>query len=406
MPSSAPAFPWIGLLTLSGAIFVSVSSEFLPTGLIPEMARDLGASVAVVGQLVTIFAGTVVVATTPLALLTRRFSRKRLVVVVLFVIALANVLAALAPTFQLLAGARVLGGLAHGLFWAVVAAYSAHLVPPQQLGRATAISAGGGSAAFVLGVPVGTAIGQALGWRMAFVVFAAVVVMLAVLVIRFLPAIDHRVPLTTGEIVLPVRRDASLVRIVLLCVVILAVVTGLNTFTTYQAPWLIDVAGFPEDSKALVLFLFGGAGAIGLVVAGLVTDRAPRRAFVVAMSCVIAMIGALALAAQAGSASVVVIAGVLMNVAWGGAPAMLQTRMMRTASFRMRSLAAALQTTAFNVGIGGGAVVGGLVVAGIGLPAIAGVSIGIIALGIVLVVVWDASILARMRRTRRAVAVE
>ncbi|MET1051210.1 MAG: MFS transporter, partial [Mycetocola sp.] len=147
-------FPWIGLLTLAGAIFVSVTSEFLPTGLLPDMAKDLDVSLSTAGLLVTVFAGTVVIATTPLAALTRKYSRKGLVVVVLLVIALANVLAAIAPSYEILVGARVLGGLAHGLFWAVVAAYSAHLVPKHQLGKAVAITAGGGSAAFVLGVPV------------------------------------------------------------------------------------------------------------------------------------------------------------------------------------------------------------------------------------------------------------
>jgi predicted MFS family arabinose efflux permease len=96
--SKAPAFPWAGLLVLAGAIFVSVTSEFLPTGLLPDMAGDLRVSESQIGLLVTIFAGTVVVSTTPLAALTRRYSRKYLVVAVLVVVATGNVLAAIAPT--------------------------------------------------------------------------------------------------------------------------------------------------------------------------------------------------------------------------------------------------------------------------------------------------------------------
>src|SRR3954469_5011842 len=82
-PSVLPSFPWVGLLTLAGAIFVSVTSEFLPTGLLPDMAHDLGVSVGTTGLLVTVFAVSVVAATTPLTTLTRRYSRKRLVVLVL-----------------------------------------------------------------------------------------------------------------------------------------------------------------------------------------------------------------------------------------------------------------------------------------------------------------------------------
>ena len=239
-------FPWVGLLTLAGAIFVSVTSEFLPTGLLPEMAAELDVSISTVGLLITIFAGTVVVATTPLAAVTRRYPRKVLLVVVLFIIALANTLAAAAPTFELLAGARILGGLAHGLFWAVVAAYSAHLVPKHQLGRAVAITAGGGSAAFVLGVPVGTALGHALGWRAAFLIIAVIVVILAIVVIRFLPAVNHHVPLATGEIAIPLHKDRSLRGVIIVCAVIVILITGQNIFYTYIAPWLIEVAGFPS----------------------------------------------------------------------------------------------------------------------------------------------------------------
>ncbi|NQX12746.1 MFS transporter [Microbacteriaceae bacterium VKM Ac-2855] len=385
----APKFPWVGLLTLAGAIFVSVSSEFLPTGLIPEMSRDLGVSISLTGQLVTIFAATVVVATTPLSILTQRFSRKSLVIVVLCVIATANILAALAPTFELLVGARILGGLAHGLFWAVVGAYAAHLVPLAQLGRATAITAGGGSAAFVLGVPVSTALGHAFGWRVAFAIFAGMVIVLALVVVRFLPAVDHRVPLRTGEIALPIRRDPSLPRVIALCVVILLVLIGQNTLSTYITPWL-EEASFDPGAIPLILFLFGGAGAVGLVVAGFTTDRFPKRAFVVAVIAVTIALAVLASAAGAGAAALVIVAAIAWNISFGGIPAMLQTRMLATASVQARGLAAALQTTAFNVGIGGGAIVGGIVIESIGLAALPWIAIGIVLLGLVTSLAIDA----------------
>lgn len=389
-------FPWIGLLTLAGAIFVSVTSEFLPTGLLPEMAADLNVGLSTAGYLVSIFAGTVVVATTPLAALTRKYSRKGLVVVVLLIIALANVLAALAPSYEILVGARVLGGLAHGLFWAVVAAYSAHLVPKHQLGRAVAITAGGGSAAFVLGVPVGTALGHALGWRTAFIIIAVVVVVLAAAVIKFLPPVNHHVPLATGEIQLPLRKDKSFVGVILICVVILIVLTGQNTFYTYIAPWLTEVAGFPGDSVAFLLFLFGGAGVVGLVLAGIASDRFPKRGFAVAMIAV--MVSVLVLSLVSTNGVVVVIAFVVWGVAFGGVPAMLQTRMLRTASFRVRDLAAALQTTAFNVGIGGGALLGGLLLEGVGIARLPLFEIGLVALGLVVSIAVDA---AHRRSARR-----
>ena len=395
--TAAPAaFPWIGLLTLAGAIFVSVTSEFLPTGLLPDMAKELDVSLSTAGFLITVFAGTVVIATTPLAALTRKYSRKGLVVVVLLVIALANVLAALAPTYEILVGARVLGGLAHGLFWAVVAAYSAHLVPKHQLGKAVAITAAGGSAAFVLGVPVGTALGHALGWRTAFGIIGVVVVLLAIAVVKFLPPVNHHVTLKTGEIAVPLYKDRSIRGVILLCVVIIILITGQNIFYTYIAPWLVDVAGFPSTSVAFLLFLFGGAGVIGLVLAGFASDRFPKLGFSLALIGV--MVSIVVLSVWSANMVVVVVAFVLWGVAFGGLPAMLQTRMLHTASFRTRDLAAALQTTAFNVGIGGGALLGGLLLDRTGIHSLPMTQVIFIATGLLLLVGSDARRIARARR--------
>jgi predicted MFS family arabinose efflux permease len=380
-------FPYLGLLSLAGAIFVTVTSEFLPTGLLPEMARDLDVSISTAGYLVTVFAGTVVVATTPLAAITQRVSRKSLIIIVLAVIAAANLLAAVAPTYGVLVAARILGGLAHGLFWAVVAAYAAHLVPAHQLGRAVAITAGGGTAAFVAGVPVGTALGNAFGWRTAFTIFGVVVALLALVVIRFLPPVEHRVERAAGEVAVPLRRDASFRAVLLLCAVILLLLTGQNAFYTYIAPWLTEVSTFEPGSVALVLFLYGGAGIVGLVAAGYAADRFPRKAFVGVVSVVMAAVLVLALATA--EEAVVLAAVVVWGAAFGGIPALLQTRMLRTASFRLRDLSAALQTTAFNIGIGGGALLGGLLLDGVGLEALPFVMIALVGLALGLSLVTD-----------------
>jgi predicted MFS family arabinose efflux permease len=384
------------LLTLAGAIFVSVSSEFLPTGLLPDMAKDLGVSISTTGLLVTIFAATVVVATTPLAAITRNVSRKALVILVLLVIALANVLAALAPTYEILVGARVLGGLAHGLFWAVVAAYSAHLVPPQQLGKAIAITGGGGSAAFVLGIPVGTALGHAFGWRMAFIVFAVIVAVLALLVVKFLPAVDHRVPLHTGEIALPARKDRTLPLVLALCAVIIVIIGGQNVFYTYIAPWLTDVAGFADDATPVLLFLYGGGGVIGLLIAGFAYDRYPRRAFTIVVAAVPVSLVVLALSTSVPPVAVVAL--LLWSVAFGAINPMLQTRMLRYSSVRMRDLAAALQTTAFNTAIGGGALVGGRLLDSAGLRSLPWAEIIIVLVGLAGSIALDAWLSRRVRR--------
>ncbi|WP_187393342.1 MFS transporter [Arthrobacter echini] len=397
--SAAAPFPYLGLLSLAGAIFVSVTSEFLPTGLLPAMARDLGVGLSTAGYLVTIFAGTVVVATTPLAAVTQRFSRKSLIVVVLLVIAVANVLAAIAPTYGVLVAARILGGLAHGLFWAVVAAYAAHLVPAHQLGKAVAITAGGGTAAFVLGVPVGTAIGNALGWRAAFTIIGVVVLVLALVIVKFLPPVEHRVERAAGEEPVPARRDPSMSAVVLLCAVILIVLTGQNLFYTYIAPWLTEISTFAPEGIALVLFLYGGAGIIGLIIAGYATDRFPRKAFVAVLLLV--MVAVLTLALAPSNTAVVLLAVTVWGAAFGAIPAMLQTRMMRTASYRIRDLSAALQTTAFNIGIASGALFGGILLDSVGLGVLPFVLIVLLGVALALSLTTDTVTGRRERRRLR-----
>lgn len=393
MSSSRPAsfettpFPYIGLIVLAGAIFCSVTSEFLPTGLMPDMARELNVSASKIGLLVSIFAATVVISTTPLAALTRRFSRKYLVILVLLVNSVAGVSAAMAPNYEFLIGARVLGGLAHGLFWAVVGAYAAHLVPKRQIGRAVAITSGGGTAAFVLGVPLGTALGHAFGWRLAFAAIAVTMIVLAVLVWRYLPAVNHHVTLATGEITLPVGRDRSLPGVLIICFIIMVAMTGQNIYYTYIAPWLITVGGFTEQNIAPLLFLYGGAGAIGLVLAGMVTDRSPRRAYLV--TTVIVGVAVVALALLSAIPVAIIVALSLWGLAFGGLPAMLQTRMLHTSSARIRDLGAALFTTSFNFAIGGGAFLGGLLLDQFGVHVLPFVDLVLLSAGLVLSLLTD-----------------
>jgi DHA1 family inner membrane transport protein len=388
-PTAAPdRFPYFPLLVLSGAIFVSVSSEFLPTGLLPDMAADLGVSESRVGLLVTLFAVTVVVSTVPLTALTRRFDRKSLMVVLLGVFALANVLAALAPSYELLAGARVLGGLAHGLFWAVTGPYAARLVPRHQLARAVSLTNAGGTFAFILGVPFGTALGQALGWQLAFAVMGGVVLVFLVLVVLFLPSVEHRVPLATGEIALPARRDRTVPAVVIVGLSVFLFVTGQNVFYTYIAPWAITVGGVGADAVPGLLFAYGAAGAVGLLLAGVLGDRLPRAAVLGGLVGI--LLSVLLLATAGPSSPVVVVVGmVAWSVFFGGLPALFHARNLHSASLRIRDLAAAWLTISFNSAIASGALIGGLLLDEVGLASLPWALMVFVAVGAVFILATD-----------------
>jgi predicted MFS family arabinose efflux permease len=396
-PKTDTAFPWIGLLTLAGAIFVSVTSEFLPTGLLPDMAEGLGVPPSRIGLLVSVFAGTVVLSAAALTSVTRRFPRKPLVIIVLVVFALSNFLGALAPNYEVVVASRVLGGLAHGLFWAVVGAYPGHLVQKGRLARAVAITSAGGSAAFVLGVPAGTALGHLLGWRLAFTIVGVVILLLAVLVIRFLPPGEHRPPVLTGEIPIPLRKDPTARGVALVCTIILVIVIGQNLFYTYIVPFFTTVNGFPDDAVSLLLLVYGLAGAVGLLLVGMFGGRYPRLGLF--SSAAFVALAVLVMGLLPREPVIVVAALVVWGAAFGGAPALLQTRVLHVASPQLRDVSAAFVTTSFNIGIGGGALIGSLMLDGWGLPVLPFADVAITVGAIALILVSD-----RVIRRRSATA--
>lgn len=381
-------FPFFRLLVITGAIFVVVTSEFLPTGLLPEMAAELGVSQSRVGLLVTIFAVTVVVTAVPLTVLTARFPRKPLMIVVLAIFSAGMLLAALAPNYEVVVLARVLTGAGHGLFWSVTAPYASRMVPREQLARAVSVTGAGGTAAFIFGVPLGTALGHALGWRLAFAVVGLIVLVFLALVVIFLPPVQHLVPLATGEILVPARKDRTIPAVMIVCLTVAVLITGQNTFSTYVVPWLIEVGTVPPDSVSVVLLINGAAGAVGLVAAGVVGDRWPRAALNVMLAGVVLSVAGLAVFGP-GSIPAVVAGGILWGAFFGGLPSLIQTRLLHSASLRLRDTASAWLTLSFNLAIGGGALLGGVVLDVSGITVLPWVLVAGVALALVFVVITD-----------------
>jgi predicted MFS family arabinose efflux permease len=367
---SRETFPFVGLVVLSAAIFISMATEFLPAGLIPQLSGDFDRSVSEVGNLITVFALTVIVTAAPLAFLTRRFPRKGMVLGSFAVIGVANLMTVVSPTFEVLLAARVLGAIAHGAFWSVVAAYPAHLVRPSQLGKASAITAAGGSVSGVVGIPLGNALGQAFGWRVSFAVLAALVLIVLMLMIRLLPALPVHVPAPARKAKVRDGKDSTLPVVLMVCLLILLVVAAQSGFGTFQVVWLLDVAHFAPGAVPVVLLAGGIASAVGVAVVGGLYSRIPRRLFLGALTFLVVILCGVPVAAGSGSEASVWILIILMGAVFGGIPVMLQTRMMWSASPRSRNLAAALQTTAINVGIGGGAFFGGLALEGTSLASL------------------------------------
>ncbi|MET0853864.1 MAG: MFS transporter [Microterricola sp.] len=382
---TAPAFPWVGLLTLAVAVFLSITIEMLPMGLLPDISQELGVSEPQVGLLVSVFAFTVVLSSAPLMALTRRLPRQPLLVGVLVILALSSVLTAIAPSYEFMVATRVLGGAAHGLFWSIVGAYAGHLVPKEQLARAVAITTAGGSLAFVLGVPLGTALGHAFGWRIAFAGIAVLTLIGALLVWWLLPGVQHRHAPEEGTEHVSVRRDPTLVAVIVVCVITGVVMIGQYAVYTYIAPYLIDVVGADSAEVGPLLFGYGIAGAVGLLLAGTVLGRRPTLGLLIAFAGV--GIGVAGLAAFSAVPVIAIGAFFFWGIAFGALPPLLNTRLLHSASARIRDAAAAFYTTAFNLGIGGGALLGAALYNTLGLQALPWVFVGILALSFLIVVI-------------------
>ncbi|MFS8201504.1 MFS transporter [Streptomyces sp. CWNU-52B] len=361
-PSPAPpGLPLSGLLALSTAAFTAVLTELLPAGLLPRMAPDLGVSEARVGYLVTGYALASFLAAIPLTAALRGLPRRRVLIGALLGFAAADTVTALSSSYGLTFAARLAAGAMGGTLWAMLAGYAARMVPPERRGRAIAIVLAGITLALSLGLPAGTALADALGWRAAFAAPAVT----AVLLVGW---IRHRVPGFPGEPPgerVPLLRVAALPGIGTVLSVTLTLLVGHQVMYTYVAPFAED-AGFGRTG--LVLLVFGASTVAGIWLTGALIDRHPRWSLLGALAVFAAAM--LALGAWAGQAVVLLVAVALWGVAFGGAPTLIQTALVNASGTASADVATSLLTTVYNAGIAVGSLTGGLVLESSGSAAL------------------------------------
>ncbi|MFB9746809.1 MFS transporter [Leifsonia shinshuensis] len=367
-----------GLVALTAATFLAVTTEMLPVGLLPAIGHDMRVSDPVTGLLVTIYAFMVAVLAVPLTLSTSRFSRKGLLQATLVAYTVSNLLVAVAPDFGVLAAGRAFGGIAHALFFSVSIGYASRLVAPAFTGRALALVTAGAAAGFVLGVPLSTSLGTALGWRAAFGVLAGVCAITVVIVALLLPAVPGGGTGHLGE-------GAGARRVRLAVVSTTNAVVYLGQFTVYTFVSVILLAtGLPAAGVGPVLLGIGAVGLLGTWFAAATLDRRPRATVLTLLGAVTAgLVGVgLAFPALAG----VLAAAVVWGAGFGGVASVFQTAAIRTRGATPEVIGALVNATA-NVGIGAGAAVGAAVLAGPGLGWLPFAGAALIVVGLVIVLV-------------------
>ncbi|OLO04916.1 MFS transporter [Salinicola socius] len=343
--------PIMGLIALSTTAFLTILTETMPAALMPPMTEALGVSSAQVGMLVSIYALASAAAAIPIVAVTRRLPRRMLYIILVLSFAAANAVTAFSTSYWLTMASRVLAGLAAGVIWPVICGYAIRLVDPGQMGRAVAITLGGSTVAMVAGLPIGTALGEALGWRFSFGILSVLALILIAWVMIVVPPVEGDAKREQGS-VMEVLRLPGLIPIL---GATLFTILAHYTLYTYMAP-LTEALQLP-GGVARGLLLFGGGALLGVLLAGRLVDVWQRRLALSALTCGGIMMVLLMTGPQWLIASVAVL---LWGASFGAMPTVFQSAVGRV-SGKSAELATAMLTTIYNLGIfAGGAIGGGL----------------------------------------------
>jgi predicted MFS family arabinose efflux permease len=356
----------IALLALTISAFAIGTTEFVIVGLLPTIAADLGVNLPSAGLLVSLYALGVAVGAPVLTALTGKLPRKTLLLSLMVLFTAGNLMAWLAPGYESLVAARVLTGLAHGVFFSIGSTIATSLVPREKAASAIAIMFTGLTVALVTGVPLGTFIGQHFGWRATFLAVSALGVVAFVGSLLFVPkAIQHSAPASLLQQVKVLGQP----RLLLVYAMTAVGYGGSFIAFTYLAPILQGVAGFSENAVGLVMLVYGVSVAVGNIWGGKLADR---RGPVGALKIIFAGLAAvlLALTFTAPHPWLVVATVLLWGAVAFGNVAGLQVYVVQQAEHytpRAVDVASGLNIAAFNLGIAGGAWGGGLIVEHLGL---------------------------------------
>ncbi|WP_131669589.1 MFS transporter [Psychrobacter pygoscelis] len=354
---AATKLPIWKLLVFTLAGFLTIMTETIPAGLLPQISESLGVSKALAGQLVTLYALGSVLAAIPIIAATRSWNRRPLFLFAVGSLLLFNIITSLSSHYGLIIGARFAAGMAAGVIWGLFPGYVLRLAPSNLQGRALAIAGVGQPIALAIGVPLGTWLGIMFDWRGVFWIMSAMTLLLLVWIVLVIPdfagqSAKQRISIRQIFLI-PGIRPALLT----LFVWILAH----NTLYTYIEPFLASV-NLAQRVDALLL-LFGVSAIVGIWLTGLLIDRWLR--LMILGSLMLFALAALILGLGGGSPVVVIIGIALWGLTFGGAPTLLQTALAGAAGDNA-DVAQSMFVTIFNLAIATAGVAGALLLQNIG----------------------------------------
>jgi predicted MFS family arabinose efflux permease len=331
--------------------FTAILTETLPAGLLPQIAEGLGVSEAMAGQLVTAYAAGSLVAAIPLVAVTQGWRRRTTLLSAIGGFLAFNTLTAVSTDYRLTLAARFLAGMAAGLAWGILAGYARGMVAARLQGKALALAMAGTPVALSLGVPAGTFLGAAVGWRSAFLAMSVTTLALIAWVLRTVPDYPGQ---RTGEGP-SVRRVFATPGVRPVLATIFAWMTAHNVLYTYVAPFAA-LSGLQARTDLLLLG-FGCASLLGIWLTGLLVDRWLRTLVLASLAAF--ALTALALGVSGGAGGVLIASVLVWGLSFGGAATQLQTAIGDAAGAGV-DFANAMVTTVWNAAIAAGGLAGGV----------------------------------------------
>lgn len=366
---------WLPLVGLTFAVFVFNTSEFMPIGLLTDIATDLNISEARAGLLISVYAWVVAIMSLPLMIKASKMELKRLLLSIIALFVVSHVGSALAEGYYTLMLSRIGVACAHSIFWSIASPLAVRTVPDGKRALALSAIATGSSVAMVVGLPLGRVIGLYVGWRMAFMSIAIISALIFVFILVVFPKLQSRGKFAFKQL------PELLHNRVLVGVFIMSVLFATAHYTCYSyiEPFLGKVAAMSPETVTLVLIVFGGSGMLGSIAFSKYYMANPRR-FILAVTLGPALCMMMLQAATAGMAYTLAVC-----ILWGAMATAFniafQDNTIRFAPENATSIGMSIFSGIFNLGIGSGAYVGGLVVSRLSIECIgyAGGAIGVIA---------------------------
>lgn len=372
------SFPLIGLLAFTVSGFLTIMTENMPSGLLPQISEGLDVSEALAGQLLTLYALGSVVAAIPVVTATRGMDRRPLLMGTIAMLLVFNSLTALSGNYVLTLIARFIAGMAAGVIWGLLAGYARRLVPVEQQGKAMAVIGVGQPIALRLGVPIGAWLGSFMEWRGVFWTMSAIALVLLVWVRVAVP----NLPGQRAESQRPLLDVAQTPGLRPILLVIFIWILAHNLLYTYIAPFTV-ATGVGADSVGILLAIFGIASVVGVWLIGSRVDAALRKLTLISLAGF--AIAAIVLSFASGSPVLAYLGTVLWGLTFGGAPTLLQTAIADLGGDDA-DIALSMLVTVFNLAVAGGGLVGGLLLAPLGVTAFP-VMLVVLAVA-ALVIVW------------------